>query len=61
MVEILRFRKLRNGEPQKLKVLAEDLRRTPWLARLSVSRFGLLVTIVAIVVFLSVAVAGSLL
>lgn len=47
---ILNFRRVKHGEPDKMKVLAEDLPRSGWLDRLTGLQFAVLTGAASIVV-----------
>lgn len=59
---IYKFRRIKWAAPKpKLKVLAEDIRRTFWIERISKRKFAALVVFVALAAFLAVAAAAELL
>lgn len=58
MATILKYRRVKHAAPKKMKVLAEDLPRRPWLTRLSTTGFVLFVCL-AIAASFSIAVLLS--
>jgi hypothetical protein len=59
MTKVAKFRRVKHADPEKLKVLVEDLPRKRWLERLSAVRFLLLLVVLMIAVFLVVAVGST--
>lgn len=58
MGKLLRFRRLRHGDPEKLKVLAEDIRRDR-RDGISWPVFAILTTVAAVLIFAAVMMAGE--
>lgn len=60
MVNIVKFRRLKHGNPRKFKVLAEDIRRERAAGGLSWRTFGLVVAGASILAFVTTILAGTI-
>lgn len=58
MGKLFQFRRLKHGDPEKFKVLAEDIRRDR-RGGISWPAFTILVTVAAILIFAAVTMAGD--